>query len=239
MTGRQVVAVGGARNNAELILQVAQLRYLRPEMLTVDPTFGLGRFWRFWRPNTLRRHDIDPKRAPDGAADFRRLPYAAESVDAVVFDGPYKLNGAGGSHPSDDGYGVANRESWQARHELLRAGITEAARIVRPASKVRVDRGRFERVGGVVVIKCQDQVCSGAVRWQTREFSDHAESVGLVLVDMLHLVGARPQPAGRTRKHGDCRGAGCSSCDGGRVPTEQHHASRNYSTLLVCQKAAR
>ncbi len=68
--------------------------------------------------------------------------------------------------------------------------------------------------GGYLLLKCQDQVCSGQVRWQTREFADHAEQLGMRLVDALHLLGHRPQPAGR----------------------RQVHARRNYSTLLVLRK---
>lgn len=233
-----VLAISTARSNAELIEHAARLGYLARSWRILDPTFGHGRFWRRWQPDQLVAHDINPERAPDGPADFRRLPYADDTFDAAVFDPPYKLNGAAGSHASDDDYGVHDAAPWQARHDLIRAGITELARVVRPASRMRVDRRRTEVVGGVVLIKCQDQVSSGAVRWQTREFADHAERVGLDLVDALILTGHRPQPE-RTRRHGDCHGAGCAACTDGRIPSRQAHAMRNYSTLLVTRKAPR
>jgi len=247
MTTEPVLAISSARNNAELVEQCVALNYLARDWRTLDPTYGKGRFWRRWRPLELIGHDLDPDKAPHGPADFTRLPYGPETFDVVVFDGPYKLNGAAGSHASDEDYGVATSASWAERHDLLRAGITEAARIVVPARRVRVDRGRYELEAGIVLIKCQDQVCAGAVRWQTREFADHAETVGLDLVDALLLVGHRAQPQ-RTRKHGECRGTGmvaelggfgvCLGCHGnGRVPSRQHHAARNYSTLLVTRKA--
>jgi hypothetical protein len=236
MTADPVLAFGTARNNAELIEHAARLGYLESDWRILDPTFGLGRFWRRFQPANLVAHDIDPDRAPDGPADFRHLPYADESFDAVVLDPPYKLNGAAGSHPSDDNYGVGERASVGARHALIRDGITEAARVVRPARRVRVDRGRTELVGGIVLIKCQDQVNARAIRWQRREFADHAETVGLDLIDELHLLGYRPQPA-RTRRHGECAGAGCAGCTDGRVESRQEHAARNYSTLLVTRKA--
>lgn len=68
--------------------------------------------------------------------------------------------------------------------------------------------------GGMLLVKCQDQVCSGKVRWQTIEFAGHAVELGSRLVDQLHLPSYRPQPAGR----------------------RQIHARRNYSTLLVLRK---
>jgi hypothetical protein len=238
MSADTVLAFSTARNNAELIEQVAHLGYLERDWRVLDPTFGRGRFWRRWRPLELVAHDIDPERAPDGPADFRALPYPDESFDAVVLDGPYKLNGAAGSHASDDDYGVAAKATVEQRHQLIRDGITEAARVVRPARRARVDRGRTELVGGIVLVKCQDQVNAGVIRWQRREFADHAETVGLELVDELHLLGYRAQPA-RTRRHGECRGAGCAGCTDGRVPSRQEHAARNYSTLLVTRKAPR
>lgn len=231
-----VLAVAVKGTNADLIVRLADLRYLEPGIRTLDPTYGRGRFWRRWRPDELVCHDLDPDKAPDGVADFTRLPYDDGAFGAVAFDPPYKLNGAAGSHASDEDYGVARKASWQDRHALIRAGITEAARVVAPAERVRVDRGRYELRGGVVLIKCQNQVCAGAVRWQTREFADHAATVGLELVDELLLLGYREQPP-RTRKHGECRGAGCDSCSDGRVESRQEHAARNYSTLLVTRKA--
>ena len=248
-----VYAVTKARTNAQLVAELVELHYLRRDWRTVDLTYGLGRFWRKWSPDELLRHDIDPKKAPDGPRDFTATGYPDESFDAVVLDGPYKLNGTGGSHASDDAYGVANVSPWQHRHALITAGIVEAARIVRPAWRERVDRGRNELAAGIVLVKCQDQVSSGAVRWQTREFAAAAENAGLELVDALLLPGHRTQPA-RTRKHGECRGTGlldglddpgaplelvpCPECSGtGRVPSRQHHAHRNYSTLLVARKA--
>jgi len=240
MTAPPVLAVSAARNNAELIAQLAgdPLHYLEQSWRVLDPTFGRGRFWRLFHPDELVAHDLDPAKAPDGPADFRRLPYPDESFDAVVLDGPYKLNGAAGSHASDIDYGVASKATVEERHRLICDGITEAARLVRPAWRVRVDRGRTEPRGGIVLVKCQDQVNAGAIRWQTREFADHAESVGLELVDALLLTGYRAQPD-RTRKHGECRGAGCDGCTAGRVPSRQEHAARNYSTLLVTRKAPR
>ncbi len=198
-----VLAAGTWRTNAELIADIARLGYLTDDGLTLDPTYGLGRFWPLWRPARLVRHDLDPAKAPDGAADFTALPYPDDTFDAVAFDPPYKLNGTS-AHPSDEAYGVAGQAvRWQDRHALIRAGITEATRVLRPS--------------GTLLVKCQDQVCSGQVRWQTREFADHAESLGHRLVDRLDITSYRAQPPGR----------------------RQIHARRNTSTLLVLRLETR
>jgi hypothetical protein len=92
---------------------------------------------------------------------------------------------------------------WQDKHQLIRDGITEAARVL--------------RVGGYLLLKCQDQVCSGRPRWQTIEFTNHAATVGFDLVDRFDRIGTtRPQPPGRI----------------------QRHAHGRPSTLLVLSKAA-
>lgn len=182
------------RTNARLIADVAALGYLRDDMTVCDMTFGLGRFWSEWRPRFLVGVDLDAERAESVRADFTRLPFPDGTFDAVVFDPPYKLNGTGGSHPSDAAYGVAT--PWRGDlHAWIRSGLDEAVRVL----------------DGTLLVKCQDQVAGGKVRWQTREFADHVEALGLRLVDMMHLVGYRPQPPGR----------------------RQLHARRNYSTLMV------
>jgi hypothetical protein len=194
-------AIGTRRTNAELIVDCRTLGYLTDTDVILDATYGLGRFWNLWRPRALVTNDLDPSTSADHHHDFRQLPFSDRQFDAVVFDPPYKLNGTpgqGGPATSDRSYGVATRCTWQDRHELIRAGIAETARVC----------------GRTLAIKCQDQVSSGAVRWQTREFADQAEHHGFTLTDMLHVAGYRPQPPGRT----------------------QRHAARDYSTLLVLHR---
>lgn len=182
------------RSNADLMVDVASLGYLPDPVL--DPTYGLGAFWKIYRPDGLAAHDLDPEKAPDGPMDFTALAYPDATFEAVVFDPPYKLNGTP-TESVDARYGVHVVRSWQDRHALIRAGIVECARVLRP--------------GGYLLLKCQDQVCSGRVRWQTREFADTAEAAGCRLVDRFDLLGGRAQPSGR----------------------RQVHARRNHSTLLV------
>ena len=196
-----VYAISDATTNAELVEQCAHLGYLRADDLTLDATFGLGRFWARWAPDRLIACDLDPTRASDAVCDFTALPFPDGTFDTVVFDPPYKLNGSShgrGPASCDADYGVGGPAvRWQDRMQLCRDGITEAVRVTRP--------------GGRVLVKCQDQVCSGQVRWQTIDFANHAMSLGCRLVDRFDLLSYRPQPEGR----------------------RQVHARRNHSTLLV------
>lgn len=191
--------------NGHLIEACAKLGYLDVNHFTLDPTFGLGTFWKLWQPTRLVRCDLDPEKSPDRpfGADFTDLPFNTGSFASVVFDPPYKLNGTP-SRP-DERYGVAEPARWQDRIQLILRGLDECARVY---------NGRNGR--GCLLVKCQDQVVSGKVRWQTHLVIEHAERLGLGLVDRFDLLGGRAQPDGRT----------------------QCHARRNASTLLVFKRGA-
>jgi hypothetical protein len=206
VTAAPVMAIGEWRNNAELIADMPRLGYLQDDSVTLDPTYGRGRFWTLWQPRDLVKSDLHTgARGTDVFPwDFTNLNLVVSGVfDAVVFDPPYKLNGTStgkGASAADERYGVTEYASQGDRHALIRDGITECVRVL--------------RVGGTLLVKCQDQVNGGKVRWQTREFADHAEGLGCRLVDQMHIRSYRPQPPGRT----------------------QQHARRNYSTMLVLRR---
>lgn len=186
-------------SNADLIADCARLGYLRAEWRTLDPTYGHGTFWKVWRPRELIGSDIDPVKSPCGeSVDFTALPIIDRYCDAVVFDPPYKLNGTA-TESIDRRYGVHEPTSREGRMTLCRDGLTECARVLGD---------------GFLLMKCQDQVNGGKVRWQTVDFTNHAATLGLGLVDRLEFLSYRPQPDGRS----------------------QVHARRNSSTLLVFKR---
>ena len=179
------------------------LGYIDEASLTIDVTYGMGAFWKDWQPDNFLASDLDPAKSPAGrAVDFTATPWPDCWPGTVVLDPPYKLNGTS-TEATDARYGVHGKYVSPAkRHDLMRRGITEAHRLLKP--------------GGHLLFKCQDQVASGRVHWQTRIMADHAETVGFTLVDSLLFPSYRAQPEGR----------------------RQVHARRNYSTLLVFRKAA-
>ena len=196
-----IMSMGTWKSNGELIADVARLGYLGANWHVLDATYGLGRFWTIWRPALLTTNDLDTSRQSHHHYDFRSFPTDWMGFyDAVVFDPPYKLNGTGGSHPSDAAYGVAGSVRWQDKYQLIKDGIRECARVT--------------KLNGYLLIKCQNQVCSGEIRWQMIDFSLEADRRGCRLVDMFHLPTYREQPPG----------------------TRQVHSRQNYSTLLVCHK---
>lgn len=187
----EILAATAWPNNAAMIADVARLGYLHGRVL--DATYGRGRWWTTHRPDGLVAHDI----RLDGV-DFRHLPEPDGTFNAVCFDPPYKLNGTP-TGDIDGPYGVDVVDTRDGRHQLMYDGMTECARVLAPE--------------GFLLMKCQDQVNGGRVRWQTHMFGQHGETLGLRLVDELFMLAYRKQPHG----------------------TRQVHARRNMSALLVFQ----
>lgn len=187
-----ILTHGGRRTNAAAIADAAALGYLPGPIL--DLTYGLGRFWGDYRPDDLTTNDLDPQRGADYQIDWTDI----DAVDAfiaehgqfatVVFDPPYKLNGSGGSHASDDGYGVADSATAHERNDAMTRGLHSAMRLT--------------ATGGYLLHKCQDQVVSAKKVWQTYAAWATVTAVpGWRLVDQLLVAGHRPQPPGRRQVH--------------------------------------
>jgi hypothetical protein len=119
-------------NNAELIAAVAPL-YLTGSVC--DVTYGLGGWWKRYRPDELVAHDIDPNKG-DGV-DFRSLPEPDSTYDAVCFDPPYVPQG--GMSADDKGmvafrsrFGLMEESTpWWSTKALLVDGLAECARVSR------------------------------------------------------------------------------------------------------------
>lgn len=201
-------------NNSEMIKEVASLGYIEGAVL--DCTFGKGNFWKLYQPEDFTACDLVEHKSPIGySVDFTKMPFEDDSFDTVVLDGPYKLNGTP-SEKEDEAYGVHIPATWQERHDLIKAGMSECA---------RVSRNR-------VLVKCQDQVSLHHIRWQTLSFPVHAFMIGLAYEDRFDLVREpRQQPKFKKAKIDKKTGEKLP-----REPMTQSHVHSNYSTLLVFSK---
>lgn len=191
-----VLATQAWPTNAELIADVAKLGYLDGTVL--DATYGEGNFWTVFRPEQLATNDAF-KPADTHYSYLDLFAFPKQWFDTVVFDPPYKLSGTPSLGEFDNRYGIAEYMPMQERLADIRMGARECFRVARK----------------YLLVKCQDQVCAGKIRWQTNMVIDAIEGVGGELVDRFDFIYTpRPQPNGR----------------------RQVHASRNTSTLLVFQK---
>ena len=185
MSGEVLRFDADRRTNARMIADVARLGLIDESMLTLDATWGLGAWWRDWTPTALFGLDLDPAKARDVRGDFWQMPFPDGTFDLVCFDPPYAYRGTS-RHAMDDQYGLAtDYMSPPERDHMISSGITECARVTRP--------------GGVLIVKCQDQVVSGRPRMQSHGACIAAEFVGCRLLSVLEVAGGvRKQRSQRT-----------------------------------------
>src|SRR5258708_4852631 len=122
--------------NDQLIAEVAKL-YLADGAVIADVTYSSGRFWKkanLSRFTFLASYLIPSpaQRVPVLACDFRALPYATGSVDALIFDPPYiHAPGKGMLNHRYNGLQTTDLASYAAIMALYKDGMTEAARVLR------------------------------------------------------------------------------------------------------------
>lgn len=185
----EVLAVNDWPTNAALIADVAKL-YLDPADVILDATYGRGRWWSEWRPDVLITNDRFTE--ADYAFDFRQMDFEDDHFDVVAFDPPYKFNGTPALGDFDNAYGIDQPATWQERMLLLTDGLVECCRVAKR----------------LVLAKCQDQVVSGKVRWQTYDLQRYANAHGFRLVDRFTMLGGtRKQPEGVRQVHARGRGS--------------------------------
>ena len=179
-----IQSVSDWANNAELIRDVAALGYLPDPVL--DLTHNEGKFWTLYRPASLVTNDLDVTFDTDHHEDFRATKFGDGEFASVVFDPPYKLSGTNQLGEFDRQYGTSETRSRKAITALFAGGIAEAARI---ASEF-------------VLVKCMDQISSGALRKQTAAVFDIARVMELTQVGEFWIEGSGiPQDPTRGQQH--------------------------------------
>lgn len=175
--------------------------YVENGAKVADVTYGKGSFWK--KVNTTRFVlDKSDKLMKEAPYDFRKLPYKDEIYDHVVFDPPYMHNA--GKPLVDARY--RNSETTKGRYhndimQLYRQGMKEGKRIL--------------KVGGMLWVKCQDQIESGYQRWSHIEIYREARNLGMFGKD-LFVLASRNMP----------------------IQRKQQHARKNHSYLWIFMKPA-
>ena len=182
--------------------------YVCPGSVVADVTYGKG---VFWRRVPRDKYKLLPTDIQSGI-DCRNLPYDDGKIDCVVFDPPYMHSPGGTAHevhtPFEDHYRnnrTGNRTSskyHEAVLDLYRDGGREAHRVLR------------ER--GVLIVKCQDEVCSNRQRFTHVEIMQIYEKIGFVSEDLFVVM--------RNNRPGVSRAV------------RQVHARKNHSYFLVFWK---
>lgn len=168
-------------SNDQLIADVAHL-YLADGDVVADVTYSSGRFWKkvdLSRYQFLASDLMPPRGSGAVAADFRALPYTADSVDALVFDPPY-IHSPGKGMLADryNGRQTTDMITYADIIGLYRDGMTEAARVLRD--------------GGQLWVKCKDTLASERQRWSHITVYELAQELGLYARDLFLLVPPAP-----------------------------------------------
>lgn len=191
--------------NADLFADVLAI-YVPKGARVLDMTWGKGNFWTSVNTDDWRLTRNDAVTEADTHEDFRATSFASASFDAVILDPPYALHGTGTpikasiSSPYNLNHALTPTSAKQVR-EVYAAGIAEARRLL--------------VIGGVLIVKCQDQIESG------RQHFIHADLLaldGFRCEDLFVMV----QPTQPTMRH-----------------DYQNHARKNHSYFIVHRLAAR
>ena len=168
--------------NDQLFADVARL-YLADGDVVADVTYSTGRFWKRTDLSRYRFLASDlmpvPGKVPVLAADFRALPYADGSVDAVILDPPYiHAPGKGMLKDRYNGRVTTDMITYADIMQLYADGMSEAARVLRN--------------GGQLWVKCKDTIASERQRWSHIAVSEMADKLGMYARDLFLLVSPAP-----------------------------------------------
>lgn len=165
-----------------LLFRKAFLLYSENRPMCLDMTYGKGVFWKEIDTYNISLYcnDIDPNRG-SYSYSFDNLPDEWEGVfDFVVFDPPYMhSNKTRTVHRGlDSGY-LNNEYKYTGSSQNVRLGyeigMTEAKRVMAP--------------GGILCVKCQDQIESGKqVRQHIDVFNYATQELDLVDEDLFVLT---------------------------------------------------
>lgn len=180
--------------------------YVPPGSRVADVTYGRGVFWRDVDPDAYRLLKSDLATG----VDCRRLPYDDESVDCVVLDPPYMHTPGGTAHVGHQNFEQYYQNNGNGNstglkyHEAVLALYFDAAREAR----------RVLTRNGILIVKCQDEVCANKQRLTHVEIINHLVEQQWFLVEDLFVLMRSNRP-------------GVS-----RI-LRQVHARKNHSYFLV------
>lgn len=186
--------------NCDLIERVCDL-YLTDGMKVADVTYGKGAFWKHVDTAV---YDFRPTDLKDGV-DFRELPYRDESLDIVVLDPPYAHNP--GQMFVDATYNNAATTKGMYHKDIIdlyKQGMQEAHRVLVG--------------GGLIWVKCQDEIESSVQKYSHIELYEIARELGFYAKDLFVLM----QESNPTIQH-----------------KNQKHARKNHSYLWIFKKGGK
>jgi hypothetical protein len=174
--------------NAPLIKAVSDF-YVKDHDWVADVTWGKGAFWKTTCTDRFMLFKSDALTTPDALWDFRKLPYIDSCMDHVVLDPPYmhspgKKSAYREQYKTTHTHGSHDKPRTLYHNEIMQQyadGMREAWRIL--------------RVGGMLWVKCKDEIESNWQRWSHLEVYLDAREIGFIGKDLLILVTRKNMPS--------------------------------------------
>jgi tRNA G10 N-methylase Trm11 len=193
-------------DNSHTLSQIIKL-YIPAGSSIADITYGNGAFWK--QIDIQKYHCLfsDIKTG----TDCRALPYANESFDCIVFDPPYMHVSGRSAHRDHQNYEpyYRNNES----REIIKK-YHEA--VLDLYFKTAIEAFRVLKKNGILIIKCQDEVCANKQRLTHVEIINELTCLNYICEDLFVVM--------RANKPGVSR------------MIQQRHARKNHSYFLVFRK---
>lgn len=204
--------IGG---NADLFPDILHL-HVPLGSRVADVTWGKGVFWQKVPADHYEVLASDLKTG----TDCRDLPYEDDSMDAVVLDPPYMegLFRRSTTHLAGGGTHAAFREHYSNGTETP-TGPKYHEAVLDLYQRAGAEAKRVLKMGGIFIVKCQDEVSANRQRLTHVELISHFEAEGFYAKDLFVVV--------RSNRPGVSR------------LISQVHARKNHSYFLVFQYVGR
>ena len=193
--------------NEDVFPEILRL-YVAPKSIVADVTYGKGVFWRKVPEDEYELLDTDIVTG----VDCRALPYGDGEIDCVVLDPPYMHSPGGTAHTGH----LALEEHYKNNETGNRTGKKYHEAVLALYEEAAGEAFRVLRDRGVLIVKCQDEVCSNRQRFTHIEIIQAYEGFGFVAEDLFVVV--------RQNRPGVSR------------VVRQVHARKNHSYFLVFWK---
>jgi len=201
--------------NAPLFADILRLHVPHGSKIA-DVTYGKGAFWR----EVDRTHYTLLSSDLKTGVDCRELPYEDGAIDCVVLDPPYmegffrraehQLAGDGSHASFREHYGTSAAATNGPRYH---------AAVVSLYIEAAIEARRVLRDGGILIVKCQDEVSANQQHLTHVEIINEYAAIGFHAKDLFVLVRTNRPGVSRLKK--------------------QVHARKNHSYFLVFVKTGK
>jgi hypothetical protein len=202
-------------DNSQIFPKILELHVPEGSVIA-DVTYGRGVFWKNVPDGKYRvvRSDLQ-----DGV-DCRDLPYWKNSLDCVVLDPPYMegLYRKSRDHMAGSGSHQAFREHYSNGEASNGEGPKWHGAVLDVYFKAGREAHRILKPGGILIVKCQDEVSANTQRLTHVEIINHYEDLGFYAKDLFVVVRLNAPAVSRLIK--------------------QVHARKNHSYFLVFVKGS-